>query len=250
MTVLVGILCKDGVVIGSDSSSTFTSGPHRTIEQPVKKVHVVGDDVIIAGTGQVGLGQRFQAIVAAERPAFQFHKKSAVEIVRHISGSTSNDFASTRAPHGQFGALMAFPCKDTFALCEFAITDFQPELKTQNLWYVSMGSGQPITDPFLGMFRRVFWKGGMPKVKEALFAVTWALDHTIELNPGGIKGPPQIAVLEKDSTGKLRAKILIDEELAEHIDSVRGAEEHLSKYAELMSSGSDAAQQLPAPPAP
>jgi 20S proteasome alpha/beta subunit len=39
MTVIIGFLCKDGIVVGSDSSATF--GPdlaHRTIEQSVQKV--------------------------------------------------------------------------------------------------------------------------------------------------------------------------------------------------------------------
>src|SRR5258708_6022823 len=52
MTVLVGVLCQDGVVVGSDGSGTFsTSGNLPTIEQPVQKTFIVGDDVIFAATG-------------------------------------------------------------------------------------------------------------------------------------------------------------------------------------------------------
>lgn len=59
MTILVGIKCKDGVLIGSDSSATFAAGQIRTIEQTTKKIEIVDGKIIVAGTGQIGLGQRF-----------------------------------------------------------------------------------------------------------------------------------------------------------------------------------------------
>jgi hypothetical protein len=55
MTSVVGALCKDGVVVGSDSAATFVAGGMRTIEQPTEKLVVVRDHIIVAGTGQVGL---------------------------------------------------------------------------------------------------------------------------------------------------------------------------------------------------
>ena len=54
MTILVGLLCKDGIVIGSDSSATFGTMQNRTIEQPTDKIEIIDGKVIIAGTGQVG----------------------------------------------------------------------------------------------------------------------------------------------------------------------------------------------------
>src|SRR5262245_11839913 len=63
MTVLVGVLCQDGVVIGSDGSATFSAGQFKTVEQPTKKTFLVEPDVLIAGTGAAGLGQRFFAVV-------------------------------------------------------------------------------------------------------------------------------------------------------------------------------------------
>lgn len=48
MTVLVGILCQDGVVLGSDSSATFVAGQMRTIEQACQKLYAVGNTVMFA----------------------------------------------------------------------------------------------------------------------------------------------------------------------------------------------------------
>ncbi len=59
---------------------------------------------------------------------------------------------------GQFGALVAFAaCQNAFHLCEFAMADFQPELKTADAWFVSMGTGQTITDPFFGLLKRTLF---------------------------------------------------------------------------------------------
>lgn len=60
MTVLVGALCVDGVVIGADSIATSALGLHPLIQiRSDDKVIIVGDKVIIATTGSVGLSQRF-----------------------------------------------------------------------------------------------------------------------------------------------------------------------------------------------
>src|SRR5258708_32788053 len=79
MTVLVGILCSDGVVIGTDSAAASSPIPgHVTLEQqdqPALKIEIIGADVITAVTGSVGLAQRFNDqvtnIFGALKQAFQ-----------------------------------------------------------------------------------------------------------------------------------------------------------------------------------
>lgn len=65
----VFMLCRDGVVIGSDSASTSTtrSGPmgFKTIETPSKKITIINDQIIVSGSGEVGLHQRFCYIMDA-----------------------------------------------------------------------------------------------------------------------------------------------------------------------------------------
>lgn len=245
MTVLIGLLCEDGVVVGSDSSATFASQTIRTIEQRAKKVETIGDSVIIAGTGQVGLGQRFSHIVEEYYKGNHFAIKHHQQIANELSAATIMDFQSTAAKQGQFGALAAFAAQNEFHLCEFAITDFQPEFKTDSIWYCSMGSGQLIADPFLGFLREVFWQDTPPRISEGVFYVLWALEHTINLNPGGINGPAQIATLTKGDVGAV-ARILSDEDLIEHNDNIKAVKEHLSAYKEILQ-GSEA-KDIPEPP--
>ena len=48
-----------------------------------------------------------------------------------------SDFTATKVKENQYGALVAFPAEKKIHLCEFQVSDFQPELKTEHLWYVS-----------------------------------------------------------------------------------------------------------------
>ena len=251
MTILVGLRCQEGVVIGSDSSATFTVAPtFNTIEQRVKKVFVIEDKVIVAGTGQVGFGQRFNAVIekAWNDGAFKGTDNTPLEIAKRLCALGISDFPETSAPKGKYGALVAFPCGKKYCLCEFGTPDFQPELKDENIWCVAMGSGQPIADPFLGLLRRVFWKDSPPKLSEGIFAVAWTLQHAIELNPGGINGPAQIGTLSASRGGELVARLLDDAELAEHLDSVKGAEEYLARYPEILRGSAAAGEEIPSPP--
>ena len=155
MTILIGVLCKDGVVVGTDSSATFVAGGFGTIEQPTKKIDIIDEKIIVAGTGQVGLGQRFsyQIKKAWSENKFKGHQ---VEIARKMCELGLSDFTATKVKENQYGALVAFPAEKKIHLCEFQVSDFQPELKTEHLWYVSAGSGQRIVDPFLGLMRKIF----------------------------------------------------------------------------------------------
>ncbi len=235
MTAVVGILCNDGVVIGSDSSSTFTQLTRPTIEQKTKKVHIIDNRVIVAGTGQMGLGQRFCGIVEDLHSKKIFAQKPYLEVGRLLAELSINNFASTKVDKGQYGALLAYASGNHFYLCEFALTDFQPEWKNDKMWFVSLGSGQTITDPFLGLMRRVFWKDNLPSVADAIFVATWTLQHAIDLNTGGINGPVQLAALRKNPTnGHFEASMLSDDELQEHMNNVDEVEKYLAKYKEIL----------------
>jgi hypothetical protein len=231
MTAIVGIWCRDGIVLGTDSRATFTSGLVRTIEQPTDhKMRIISGKLMLAGTGQVGLGQRFARIVEKAYEEEKIFKGAPVSVATALCQQAVRDFASTDTPKGQYGALLAFPVEDRLQLCEFAASDFQPELKDAHLWYCSMGSSQPITDPFLGFFRGIFWRDGPPSVSEGVFVTLWTLRLAIELNPGGVGGEPVIGVLEKAHDGKLTARQLSKDELGEHFDAVEAVAEHLRAF--------------------
>lgn len=248
MTALVGIFCKDGVVIGADSAATSaTAGGQRTIEQPVMKIEIVADRIIIAGTGQIGMGQRFCHQVRTLWESKRLSAQDEFGFAKIIAVAAIQDFAETKCSQGQYGALVAFPCKSGPHLVEYAVADFQPEFKSKNLWYVSMGSGQTIIDPFLGLFREVFWGDDPPTVQEAIFATTWMLDHAVKVNPGGVNGPIRIAIMEQEK-GDWKARLLSEDELLEHQGSVAAAKDALRHYKDRLVKEEDAVA-LPQAPA-
>lgn len=230
MTAIVGILCKDGVVIGTDSSATFVHGQHfRTIEQTTEKIEIVANNVIIAGTGAIGLGQRFCEVIATawKKGRFTHHP---IDVGRELCKDAIDDFASTGAIRGQYGAIVGFFGGGKPQLCEFGVQDLQPEFKTEHLWYCSMGSAQPITDPFLAFMREIFWENGLPNLQEGTFAVTWTLDLAIHINPGGVNGPIRMAVLEQIKGGPFTARMLKDNELGEHRENIAQAKRCLRDF--------------------
>jgi hypothetical protein len=109
-----------------------------------------------------------------------------------------------------------------------------------------MGSGQAITDPFLALMREVFWGKGPPTVQDATFAATWALEHAIQVNPGGINGPARIAVMERTS-GKYRTKILDEAALEEHRQNIQQAKERLRAFPALQSADAPGTPEIPRP---
>jgi 20S proteasome alpha/beta subunit len=231
MTILVGIKCTDGIIIGSDSSATFSAGQISTIEQATKKIEIIHQKIIVAGTGQIGLGQRFCNIISHGYVDGKFKTKNGIQMASEITHLAVNDFSYTGASKGGYGALVAFPAAHDIHLCEFSTADLQPELKTAGIWYASMGSGQLIADPFLGLMRRVFWDNGMPSLQEGIFIATWTLQHAIDVNAGGVNGPIQLAVLSKDSN----ARMLSEDELTEHQENLSGVLSHLRAYKDKLS---------------
>ena len=72
MTAIIGIYCRDGVVIGADSSASFSHTPaFRTIEQQVRKLEVIGSQIILARTWcdrtRSEIQQHYRAILGRQK---------------------------------------------------------------------------------------------------------------------------------------------------------------------------------------
>mgnify|MGYP003393505670 CR=1 FL=1 len=226
MTVLVGVRCTDGVVIGADSKATTEHGRAGLTGLPMDKICIIADKVIVAGTGAVGLGQRFEEIVEHHVGARTFKDNPPVECGRILCEQAVKNFRATGVGSPQngygYGALVAAASGGSAQLIEFASSDFQPELKRGKLFFVSMGSGQLLAEPFVAFISRVLWKDTTPDIATAKLGVLWSLQHCIKYAPGGVGDPIAIAVLQKEGT-EWRAKTLTDEELEEqsqHIETI------------------------------
>ena len=84
----------------------------------------------------------------------------------------------------------------------------------------------------LALLRRVFWPDKLPNIADGIFAAMWTLLHAIQVNPGGVAEPIQMAVLEKSKGNELRAHELSGQLVAEHRQHVKEAEEHLRSFSD------------------
>lgn len=252
MTVLVGVKCTDGVVIGADSMATSAFGQTSLLQVQTDKLAVVGDRVIIASSGAVGLGQRFTNVIKEgwEKDLF---KQKRLDIVRTLSRAALDDFKYTGVLFRQdvgfsYGALVAVPMEDRAELVEFNSFDFQPEIKSDKLYFVSMGSGQMLAEPFMAFVSRVLWDGKPPTVQTAMFGVYWALQHAIKIAPGGVGEPIRLSVLRREK-GKWVARILEPEETDEQLQHIEAIESLIHEYpAKLFTTAS--AEPVPEVPQP
>ncbi len=63
MTLIIGIRCRDGIVLGADSLATYATpyGQQTIKQQTSKKLHIIGENVVLGVAGPVGLGQSYKA---------------------------------------------------------------------------------------------------------------------------------------------------------------------------------------------
>ena len=252
MTVLVGVKCTDGVVIGADSIATSSYGPARLMQVQTDKLSLIGDRVIVAGSGAVGLNQRFVHIVQQGWDGGIFGA-DCLGCSRNLSRAVLQDFQQTGVPFSpeqgwNYVALLAAPLEDQAELIEFGPMDLQPERKGGRLHFVAMGSGQMLAEPFMAFISRVIWGGEPPDVQTAMFGVYWALRHACLIAPGGVGEPIKLSTLRKGENGDWIARLLGEDELQEQAQHIAAIEERISDYPSCILQNA-AVEPPPVPPA-
>lgn len=245
MTLIVGIKCQNGIVIGSDGAATYgvAFGPD-TIRQATHKLNVINDRIILGVSGPVGLGQSYALEVEEYLKGRKNNEPWDHRLVartwftetmwkKHTGPAYERSAVVSQARNQATGSLLshtsilAFAIKDQAHLIQFDY-QCQPEEATEGLPFVSIGIGQLIADPFLAFIRRLFWPKGLPSLSDGTFAAIWTLQHAIASHPGGVAEPIEIATLAKDD-GKWRANIRFDAELDEDKQMVQNMEDEMRR---------------------
>ena len=243
MTLIVGIKCADGVVVGADGAATLgnpTFG-QQTVLQPVTKLQTISEKIIMGVSGPVGLGQLYcdsvekssNTLSRGDLPAIQRKLCQAIskdvkqavesaEIWKQLQGPAAIHLAST-------SSLIALTVSGSPELIQCNQTG-QAEAATDDLPYVAIGSGQPLADPFLAFLRKVFWANTPPRLAQGILATVWTLTHAIGVAPGGVAFPIQVMTLTKNADGKSLVESLADDDLQVHQESVAAAEQYLASF--------------------
>ena len=252
MTLIIGIKCEDGIVVGADGMATYgTPGGQTTIkQQTVKKLQIIRDQVILGVAGPVGLGQSYfneidaafenkpkgkpiwpttGAARGALQDAMRRHAKPAFEMAVAAQPVLGNAVA-LEVDHG---SLVAYTVSGSTTPC---LTQFSrlclPEDVTTFLPFVSIGSGQASADPFLAFVRRLFWPENLPTMSQGVLAALWTLRYCIDSQASGIGDPIQIVTLQREN-GTWKAIELPEEELREDGVMIEAMESEMKKYIEM-----------------
>lgn len=248
MTLLVGILSHDGVVIAADSAATFGSLGQHTISQPTVKVEIIRDQALIATSGPVGLSQRFAAeldevfennklagvtkspkAMAQLRTIFMPHIAAELEAARIAAPVVGHPVAQASALQT---TLVAMCFDGRSRLYQF---DHQgaPEEATEHLPFVCAGSGQSNADPFIAFIKGLFWEDDkLPTMSQATFAALWTVQQSIDVSPGGLGGPVRLYVLRTEGN-KCVAAQLGDEDFQEAQQGITDARRVLQEWGRM-----------------
>jgi 20S proteasome alpha/beta subunit len=260
VTLIIGVLCSDGVVMGADGAATLGALGQSTVIQPVRKLNKIANSLIVSTSGPAGLGQRIRGVIdqlwsGGQLPGMASH--DAMSLIRQNIGQHLSMEIRYAAEAGKImnmgvasqsaisATILAAPIQGQLRLYEFDHTG-APEEKISDVPFVATGSGQHLADPFLAFLRRIFWKNSAPNMSEGVFATVWSLRHAIRTNTGGVADPIQLMTLSRDAQGNPTIKEFEQIELEEHEQAVIAAEAHLSKFRE----NQPEAPPEPAPPPP
>src|SRR5439155_17821827 len=184
MTLILGIRCSDGIVLGADGSATLGAlGTYTARQQSVKKLRIVRDKIVFGLSGPVGLGQLLCAgvEVADGEGALGGRVEQVAEYLRGVfwqriepemrSAIVAQQVVGSQAAAQSAicSAILALPVAGRGELLQFN-QQGSPEITTDELPFVAIGSGQPIADPFLAFLRRAVWCMKMPTIQDGILA--------------------------------------------------------------------------------
>jgi 20S proteasome alpha/beta subunit len=260
MTLIVGLKCRDGVVLGSDGAATMGSLGAQTSRQPTDKITIIDNKVLVGVSGPVGLGQRFSYEIELLWSTPAFKQSHPIQAMLEVSGkmrshiTTEMNMAATASrvinPNIALSdalstTVLALPLNDQAELFQFS-QQGTPERSTENLPFVCIGSGEQIADPFIGFIRNIYWQNSCPtNIRDGIFAVYWTLSHSIALSPGGVAEPIQLTSLTKDR-GVWKTKEHSPEELQDHKEHIKSVEAKLRELRATVQT-QEGAQEIPEP---
>lgn len=249
MTLVVAFACTDGAVIASDSMLTPNMGTLATGHHHGRKVHILPDHHVFAFAGDLGQAERFR-IMAVGSTAQAAAGSHALDYGLLLSQNIIAQFTATGIGNAiNMNAVLAYPHRGAMSVCAF-MGALQPWLLDQDHYFIALGSGKQMADPFLRFLLDIF-SPAQPSVREAVFLATWTLQHTIATNPGGVAGPIRIVVTERRA-GTFFARELSLDEVGEQQQAISDAEASLRDWRSIIAGTKTATgtvgEQEPEPP--
>ena len=232
MTAVVAILCKDGVVIGSDGCALEVPADRRTVNDAItrttvkNKISIIDECFVCAASGTPAYIQMFIRTMEKKASCLQ------CDDPQETGNSIARTFIDDLGPSHQtfpLGLFLALPSRTGIALLEFPYGVSHPELKHEENWYGSTGSWLGL-NPIIRFTKRALFPHGLPLVNNGILIVMLALTLACELAPSGVSEPISIATLRRDDAWKVVPHLLTARELAKEKRRVEDAFSYFGKY--------------------
>lgn len=251
MTIIIGTLCRDGVVIGSDGMASLNLGMTNFVGLNNLKTRIINNSVIVSSAGRDDVTNDFNRYLELNFESIASRYEDPVDFAQEIcSGFWRKIFenyakyppqvaqllSQTPLPNGQMSiknigisSLLAFYLKDKFYLfCLDENNNFYPQIVTENgLWYRILGSGFLVGNPSMLLIKKMLNIDATPSVEDAKLLVYWTIAHSIEASSGGIGGKISIAVLKKEQDS---IKCYFDENLEEQKTAIDSVYRHIWQF--------------------
>jgi ATP-dependent protease HslVU (ClpYQ) peptidase subunit len=232
MTLIVGVKCDKGVVLGADSAATYATPLNQQLtirQETVTKLHISSNQIVIGVSGPMGLSQSYSAEVDAYIDScggqvkwrnIEDAKTALTNMMWKYAGPiwerasvVTKVVGLAAADDCTHSSAAAFAIEDVPHLVQFS-PQCNAEEVAQALPFIALGNGQASADPFLAFIRRIFWPSELPSILDGELATVWTLDEVIRTTPGGVSGGVQVVVLKKNEDGiwkcTARSKEIID----------------------------------------
>ena len=245
MTLIIGVKCPDGIVIGADSITTYGS----EIEQEVSdKIQLIADDALIANAGAVGMSQlindelrkcwdsvKQQDDVTGVKNEISTIIWSQISPAMKRAEEARNGLGSSVFESILCHSFVALPVSNSPTLLFFDECAQPCEITLESPFF-SIGTGSRQADPFLAFIRHTLWRDEAPRnVAEGIFSVLWALDHVSRVNAGlGVGGRSNVFVLTRDDSA-WQAERLDEDYLGEQLIALQAAEGALRDFRDSFS---------------
>lgn len=248
MTLLVGVLCKDGAVIAADRQVSAAN-----LGMPARKISILGSRSVsaFAASGDVALGQRIQAVVSKQ--VDRVVSQNYADIVPEMSNQIVHE---AMLPFYKMHQALQIPL-DNYPACDcLFLSRFRDESHLAHInchgnftklddfsRFCCLGSGTQHGLSFLTFIWSVFFSETPPSLSEGVLVAYWTVQVAIDLQATYVGLGTDVCILPDDK----EAKILSPEELKENDDLI-GEMRKAMLFVKNRMGGAIAPRDIPPPP--
>lgn len=243
MTIVVGIKCVDGIVLGCDSMLTVGG----FAQQSGQKIHVLNcaPQQLYAFSGDLSFAERFRAIAAA----CSNHINTSLHMLDYattIGSAVVKNFSATGLDPLKVELItaLAFVRNGEPELCEFT-RGSQPRFLDAHHYRCVFGSGAVAATPFLKFLTDTLLPNRQPTLAEGKLLAAWAIKYSIDTLSGSVGGPIDMATIEKNG-GSWILREYDQQEVQEALQAIRAASDALIAWRDGL--GNDIVTEAPPQP--